>query len=271
MTCTTHLRIKHLNIRHHYPPLCEPIVQTPGGVTEPTVDPYRVECRGACVKRPFSSKIMRCMVTLYFGNIQPRMKFLLYPFKFLDSILDRIFAIIGAILLSQIPAFITHYIQRLGGHVAEAQRNAQSWQDIANKTTDGNMDILTSEYLSSSIATTVEAGKKCLADVERLNELKEAIDAITNAPILTKSFSFLKHMDIDIARATLKSFVPNVPMNAESIAYAVAGLLLAMLMYKTLKWIPMAIGRRLLRRKGKDEESGVGDQESGSEEETKNA
>ena len=42
-------------------------------------------------------------------------------FRFLGGLLDRIIAVFGAVGLAQFPQFFSQYIQRLGGHLAEAQ------------------------------------------------------------------------------------------------------------------------------------------------------
>ena len=175
-------------------------------------------------------------------------RILSYPLRLIDSALDRICGILGALLLSQIPGFISHYVQRLGGHLAEAQRNADSWQTIADKTTGGSLSLLTREYLSSDIRTTVEAGNKCLADIGRLNKLQEALEAINEASPWSRAIVFLRHMDADIARSTLESYVPNLPIDFESLMYAAAGLALAVLLYHIIKWIFKLIGVKILKR-----------------------
>jgi len=178
---------------------------------------------------------------------------LFFPFRFVDSVLDRIVAIAGALLVSQVPGFITHYVQRLGGHVAEAESNVitgeSSWQKIADKTTGGDLDVLVETYLSSDLATTVEAGRKCAADIARLEELRAALEAITNSSLFQKPIAFLRHMDTEIARATLEEYTPNMPFDPESLAYAAAGLLLAMIMYHGVKAGLVAGSKRLLRRR----------------------
>ena len=46
-------------------------------------------------------------------------RILAYPLRFLGSILDRIIAGLGAILLAQFPQYFGQYLQRLGGHLNE--------------------------------------------------------------------------------------------------------------------------------------------------------
>ena len=77
------------------------------------------------------------------------MNLLRIPIKAVDGLADRIVVIIGALLLSQTPAFISQYTQRLGGHVKEAERNVATWQEIANDNTSGNLAVLTRRYEAS--------------------------------------------------------------------------------------------------------------------------
>ena len=181
------------------------------------------------------------------------MKLIKYPLKALDGILDRVCAVIGAITMSQIPAFILHYLQRLGGHVDEAKRNVAGWQAIADTTTGGSIDKLIANYGSSEAAEVLAAGKKCVTDVARLEDLQDAFCAITDASAWARPFAFLRNMDIEISRATLSTYTPNAPIDLPSLAYAAVGLVLAVLLYKGLKLFVRTMFRSFSRkRKVKD-------------------
>jgi hypothetical protein len=161
--------------------------------------------------------------------------FLSYPARFVDRLLDRVMAIVGAIGFSQAPGFIDNYLQRLGGHVAEAQRNVATWQTIADKSAHGDLHALIALYRVSDKTEVLEAGRKCTADVLRLEDLVSALDAIVAAPPWSRAVAFLRHLDADIARATAAQFVPTIPLNVEGLCYAIAGLMLALCVYAGLK------------------------------------
>ncbi len=163
--------------------------------------------------------------------------------------MDRICAVVGAITMSQIPGFIIHYVQRLGGHVDEARRNVASWQEIADTTTGGSIDKLVANYGGSEMAEVLEAGKKCVADVARLEDLQGALSAITDASAWSHPFTFLRHMDIEISRAALGTYTPNVPIDLPSLVYAAIGLVLAVLIYKGIKLGCRAVFRTLRRKR----------------------
>jgi hypothetical protein len=167
-----------------------------------------------------------------------------YPLKAIDSLVDRIVAVLGAVASSQLPGFIQHYTQRLGGHVVEAERNLEGWQEIANQTTEGNVVGLANLYLRSPDPEVVAAGQKCLRDLLRAETLQDALTALEHASLWNRPFVFLRHVDGDIAEATLSRFTMNVPLDAESLVYAMCGLVLAFLLYSGIKQAGLHTFRR---------------------------
>lgn len=180
-------------------------------------------------------------------------KVLTYPLRLVDGLLDRLLAIAGAVALSQVPGFISHYLQRLGGHVDEATRNVAGWQEIANKSTGGNLRKLIDFYQASGDTEIIETGKKCVGDLGRLEDLQQAMAAIRDASVWEKPLSFVRHLDPDIARAAFGEYGPNVPVDLESIGYAIAGLVLAVVVYQGVKRTSRAAfrqaGKRLRKRR----------------------
>jgi hypothetical protein len=175
------------------------------------------------------------------------MKLLRYPVKIIDSLVDRIVAVVGAVGGSQLPGFIQHYTQRLGGHVAEAEHNLRGWQAIAD---EASVDLsgLVRTYLGSPDPEVVATGQKCAADMVRVEELRAALAALQDASVWGRPVTFLKHLDLGIADATLASFSPNVPLDAEGLVYALFGLLLGLVMYLGVKQVCMVPAKRRLNR-----------------------
>jgi hypothetical protein len=169
----------------------------------------------------------------------------------LDALVDRLWAVAGAVGLSQVPGYLSHYQQRLGGHLAEARRNVEAWREVVAKTGAETLDGLIARYLESGMKEAIEAGRKCAADVARLEELQRAVEAIRDAPVWSRFFVFMQNMEPDIARSALSSYKPNVPLDPESLAYALIGLLLALGLYYLLKKLGhtglRAAARRLKR------------------------
>jgi len=168
-----------------------------------------------------------------------------YPLKVLDGLADRVISVLGAITFSQAPGFITHYLQRLGGHVSEAKQNVASWQGIADEAAGGSLRELIEFYQSSGATEVVAVGRKCAGDVARLHDLQAALDAIREASPWERMFTFVRNADTSIARETLESYVPNVPLDPESLVYACCGLLVAFGLYQGIKGSArLAIRRR---------------------------
>lgn len=174
------------------------------------------------------------------------MKVIRYSLKALDSLADRVVAVFGAVSSSQVPGFIQHYTQRLGGHVVEAERNLRGWQNIANQSAGGDVVGLANVYMLSPNPEVVAAGQKCLGDISRVDMLRDALAALQDASLWNRPFVFLRYFDGEIADATLSNFTMNVPMNAESLVYATCGLVVVFLLYTGIK----QAGVRVFRRRG---------------------
>ncbi len=153
------------------------------------------------------------------------------PFTLLDSILDRAFSVLGAAVFSQIPEFIQQYIQRLGGHVDEAQRQVDhiiQAARLSGKTVEGYIG----KFIASQDPDFRRQGEMLQDTIERALELQDALEAVENASVLTKPFVFLAKMQYPIFRATLENFEPAVPLTLENLVYALAGLFFAMSVYR---------------------------------------
>jgi len=170
------------------------------------------------------------------------------PVRFVDSVADRIVAILGAVALSEFPAYINNYVQRLGGHVDEAALNVRQWQLIADRTTDGSLSRLVQTYESSRVPAVVEAGEKAANDIARLEYLNASLDSITHASVWEKPFVFFRHLDLDIAHQAVEAYVPNIPTNAEGLVYAGVGLLVGMAVYAGFKYGANRGGRFVSRK-----------------------
>lgn len=167
------------------------------------------------------------------------------PIKAVDGLLDRVFSVVGALTLAQAPAFISHYIQRLAGHLAEAERSVVNWLTIAHKAGLADVVQLAARYRSSANTEVIEAGNKCLADLQRVEELRAALTAIREAPVWRRGVELIVNMDRSIAAGTLKDFQPNLPMTLESAIYALLGIVAGLIVYAIFKAVLKMIGRAL--------------------------
>jgi len=163
-----------------------------------------------------------------------------------DGILDRIFSVIGAAAFSQIPEFMQQYIQRLGGHVDEAQHHLGLIKKAA-KLSGHSLSTYIETFLTDTDPTIVQQGQLIQRTIERARELAEALQAINNTSVFTKPFVFLAKIKYPIAKATLENFQPAVPITMENLIYALIGLFFALGFYQFVVKLPI----RLIQKKKK--------------------
>ena len=78
-------------------------------------------------------------------------RFIKAPFSFLESLLDRIISVAGALIFAQMPAFIVQYQQRLGGHVDELKHLIGKYKSYA-ASNNRSLD----EYINIHLQSTVK-------------------------------------------------------------------------------------------------------------------
>ena len=147
------------------------------------------------------------------------------PGRFLGGIIDRLCAVIGAVTLSQFPQFFGQYMQRLGGHLDEAKRTFELYENTA---ADLNLTLeaYIQEHLDSASNVFVSAGQVIQALVERYRELQMSYMALQDTTIYNRWFVFLREADWAIVANTWHNFVPGVPTTFEGLTYAMVGLLI---------------------------------------------
>lgn len=171
------------------------------------------------------------------------------PVRAADGILDRLTVILGALLGAQIPGFISHYQQRLGGHLDEAQAHVAAWQQNADSHYDGNLDALVLDYQHNPNPSVVETGEKVVADLDRLATLEQASQALDQADAWHLPLVFVEHLDRHLALSTLQDYVLNIPTDLAGMGYAAVGALLGGLCYHSSKGAAKLGARRVLKKK----------------------
>ncbi|HNU91413.1 MAG TPA: DUF2937 family protein [Spirochaetota bacterium] len=164
-----------------------------------------------------------------------------------DGFVDRICSVLGALIFVQVPVFITQYIQRLGGHVDELARVVNQYRASAADT-GKTLEEYVRRFLSSSEADFVSAGANMQGNIDRLADIELALEQLTNAGPFSKFFYFLKNIDLEITRATIKNYTPGMNISLEGAVYALVGLLVGMLVYFFVKKLFALLGRKIFRR-----------------------
>lgn len=157
-----------------------------------------------------------------------------HPLKFIDGILDRIISIIGAVAFSQFPQFFGQYMQRLGGHLAEAKR-ALAQYIAAAEALDLTLEEYIREHLESGSEVFTSSGVVIQGLLERVQTLELSYQALQDATIYNRWLVFLREVDWSIATGAWENFVPGVPTTVEGLTYALTGLLLGWGVYTLFK------------------------------------
>lgn len=156
------------------------------------------------------------------------------PLSFLESLLDRIVSVTGAIIFAQMPAFIVQYQQRLGGHVDELKHLIDKYRAYAasnNRTLEEYINI----HVQSSVKEFASTGQLMTENLTRFNELGKALKELADSTGLVKLFMFFKNIDIEIYRGTMKNFVPGITFSTDAVLYGITGVIIFMSIYLLIR------------------------------------
>ena len=163
-----------------------------------------------------------------------------------EKLIDRLLCVAGAVLFSQAPEFMQQYLQRLGGHLAEARRQLAQFEEIARQS-GRTLAELVAQYSASAEPSVVGMGRLVSESEMRVSMLSVSEAALRNASVLQRPFIFLRHLDRDIARGTAEVFKPAVPTTLEGSLYALVGVMVMLAVYHGVL-VPLV--RRVCRGSG---------------------
>jgi hypothetical protein len=144
--------------------------------------------------------------------------------------IDRALCVAGALLFSQLPEFFQQYLQRLGGHLAEARRQLGQFQQAAAES-GVNLGQLIAQVSSQRDPAVAHLGAVMVETRARVESLAAAEGALRHASVWSRPFVFLRHLDPEIARGTWAVFKPAVPTTIEGAVYAALGMLVVLAIY----------------------------------------
>lgn len=147
-----------------------------------------------------------------------------------DGLVDRALCVLGALLFSQAPEFMQQYLQRLGGHLHEAQGQLISFQEAAAHAGQP-LDRFIIQTRTNPNPGISRLGEVMDDSVNRTAALATAYAALLTASTWQRPFVFLRHLDRAVARGTWSVYRPAVPVTVESLVYSVAGMLCFLLLY----------------------------------------
>jgi hypothetical protein len=150
--------------------------------------------------------------------------------RLFDSLTDRILCVVGAVLFSQGPEFMQQYLQRLGGHLDEARRQLATFQKTASQA-GLSLDEFIHKTGTNVDPDVARLGGVMTESADRVASLQSAHDALLGSALWERPLVFVRHLDVDIARATGAVYQPAVPTTAEGLVYALIGMLFILALY----------------------------------------
>lgn len=153
---------------------------------------------------------------------------------FLNGFLDRIIAVLGVIGFAQFPQFFSQYIQRLGGHLAEAQFMLVRFEMTAEYF-GMTLDEYIATHVNSGHEVFVSSGQLINDLVLRISALEKSLTALKEASVYTQWWVFLRECDYSIVRETWLDFTPGIPTSLEGAIYGLCGLFASWLLYQGVK------------------------------------
>lgn len=147
-------------------------------------------------------------------------------FTAIEGFVDRAVCVLGAVFAAQAPEFFQQYLQRLGGHLAEARRHLAAFEQAA-QAAGKSWTQFVADTLANPDAGLAKLGGTMRDTAERVADLTAAHAALLEASVWSRPWAFFTHLDGGIARATAAIYRPAVPTTAEGAVYAVIGMSLA--------------------------------------------
>lgn len=145
--------------------------------------------------------------------------------KWIVNTIDRLFAVIGALIFSQAPMYMQQYKQQLAGHVAELHAQIEAMKEAA--TLSGkDLSLFINKFLSNSDIDFVRQGEIMQKMTERYTMLSETYLKLQASSPFSRPFIFISNFYSDIAKDTYKTFKFGVEFSFEGFIYAFIGMLI---------------------------------------------
>jgi hypothetical protein len=154
----------------------------------------------------------------------------------LQGLLDRLLLVAAVVTGGLVPGFIAQYRQRLGGRLDQARLDLEPWQRIADQSYQGDVGRLIQYHLGSSDPTFHSEGSVIQALVTSVQQLQATVEALQGSLLHQVTYLVL-HADVDLARGTLKDWVPTFALSAEGLAFAALFGVAVWLLFQASWWL----------------------------------
>ena len=137
--------------------------------------------------------------------------------KWTWHLVDKVLFTITVILGMQLPAFINAYVQRLSGHLNEANIQLSKFEEIAKFQYQGDLEKLVSAYLKNSDFSIQQTGKMISELMNRTEYFQAHMNALHSGEYIERVKYFLFNFDPSLARDTLNYFELSLPLTFEAV------------------------------------------------------
>ena len=146
-----------------------------------------------------------------------------FMFRWLGGLMDRSFAVIGAIVFAQAPLFMQQYSQQLFGRTAELKLQVDAMRHAASLS-GKTLEQLTQKFMENPDADVALQGEVMFSMVSRWQHLSEGLAALQESSLWGRPFTFIYHLNSETFSSTLNQFKMGLPLNLEGGAYALLGI-----------------------------------------------
>lgn len=148
-------------------------------------------------------------------------------FNFFGNLTDRIFTVLMAVILSQVPVYMNQYTQVLSGAHLESESTYLELEARAAQYSQ-TVEAFLYELTQNEDPKVKDNAEVSLNTVERYLDYDKALKSLQGSNAFTRPFNFIKHFDKRIRSAL--DFKPGMLLNWEGFTYGVIGVILAMIL-----------------------------------------
>lgn len=150
--------------------------------------------------------------------------------NWIHGLFDRIFAVIGALTLSQAPTFMQDYTQQLSGHVSELRYQIEIFRSAASQS-GKTLEQFIQKFKDSPDLDLAAVGSIMQEMVVRYTNLSNSYNALVQSSVFERPFVFLKYFDWDLAKLTFADYHLGLSLTLDGFIYALIGLYLGVVIY----------------------------------------
>ena len=160
--------------------------------------------------------------------------------KWIAGLMDRAFAVLGAVIFAQAPLFMQQYTQQLIGREAELKLQVEGMRNaaaISGKT----LESFIKKFIDSGDTDFALQGEAMQAMIARWHHLSDALSAMQHSNLWSRPFAFIYHLNGDAFSSTLSNFHAGLPITIEGAVYALVGIGAGYLVFSLFRKIFVAV------------------------------